>query len=90
MENVENKNLQGRREFFKNAARKALPLFAVALIGPALFSSCTKEESHSCKDCSGSCKTGCSGDCYYGCTGDCDSGCNELCYKACKGKVQYN
>lgn len=90
MENEENKDLQGRREFFKEAAKKALPLFAVAVLGPNLLSSCRKDNygggssSTGCgNSCSGSCKTNCSGSCEGDCAGDCDDGCYQACIQLC-------
>ena len=83
MENGENKDLQGRREFFKEAARKALPLFAVALLGTSVFSSCSKENIGCGNSCSGSCSKSCSGDCDGGCSGDCDNSCHDACMYGC-------
>ena len=78
MENGENKNLQGRREFFKEAAKKALPLFAVALLGTSALSSCTKENlgcGNSCKGtCNRTCTERCSGDCWDVCAYSCVDG----------------
>ena len=80
MENGENKNLQGRREFFKEAAKKALPLFAVALFGTSVLSSCSKEPVNT--GCGGCGKT-CSGSCEGDCAGDCDDGCYQACIQLC-------
>ena len=84
MENGENKDLQGRREFFKEAAKKALPLFAVALLGTTALSSCTKD-GWGCDDCVGSCKGDCKTDCRMGCKDTCSLGCKGDCDKTCKG-----
>ena len=86
MENGENKDLQGRREFFKKAAKKSLPVLGMAVLAftmPSVLQSCSK--TNLCSDCSGSCKTGCSGDCKSGCSGDCFDGCEGDCYLGCKG-----
>ena len=41
---MENNNLKSRREFFKEAARKALPIFGVVLLASSLvFTACTKK-----------------------------------------------
>lgn len=82
MENGENKDLQGRRDFFKEAAKKALPLFAVALIGSSFLSSCSKVTGCG-NSCSGSCDKSCSGDCEGGCSGDCDNSCHDACMYGC-------
>jgi len=89
MENGENKNLQGRREFFKEAAKKVLPLFAVALIGPSILASCSKESIGCGSSCSGSCKDDCSGNCDAGCQGDCYLGCKDTCGYSCSFGARY-
>ena len=51
---MENNNLKSRREFFKEAARKALPIFGVVLFASSLiFTACTKEPA--CSDCTAQC-----------------------------------
>ena len=92
MENGENRDLQGRREFFKEAAKKALPLFAVALLGTSVFSSCTKDGCSHCKGaCKGECKTTCTGGCGgNSCKGDCWSGCKGTCDSTCSGGCRNN
>lgn len=81
-------DIQTRREFFKNASKKVLPLFAVSIIGSSLFTSCVDDlygGSMGCggcgNTCSGSCKTDCSGNCDAGCKGDCYTGCTDACWK---------
>lgn len=88
-ENEKNEELQSRREFFKNAAKTALPILVVAALGPALLS-CEKDEeskssnSSGCNNnCSGSCSKSCSGSCDGGCSGDCDDGCTADCWNGC-------
>lgn len=79
--------LQSRREFFKNAAKSALPMFAIAAFGPSLLSSCEKEDSKSSSSKSSSSSSGCgkscSGSCDGDCAGDCDDGCWTACIAAC-------
>lgn len=84
MDNIEEKNeeIQNRREFFKNAAKKALPLFAVALLGTGVLSSCTKDKDSASGSSSG-CGHSCSGSCEGDCAGDCDDGCWTACISAC-------
>ena len=61
--------LQSRREFFKKAAKAALPV-----VGAVVLSSLPILKSEAA--------TGCySGGCMYGC----DGGCNDSCYGSCKG-----
>lgn len=75
--------LKNRREFFKEAAKKALPLFAIALLGTSTITSCTKQNGCG-NSCSGSCKTDCSGECGSSCNKAC-SICSQSCSNGCKG-----
>ena len=88
MENNKNNETQNRREFFKEAAKKALPLFAVALIGPSILSSC-KKVTDCGSSCSGSCKSSCRGDCYSTCSGSCDDSCSGTCGYSCSYGARY-
>ena len=67
--------LQSRREFFKRAAKGALPILAFTMFGSAL-SSCGDDDEpkpSSCvNSCSGSCKSDCSGSCKWSCAGGSD------------------
>ena len=36
--------LQSRREFFKSAAKGALPIFAISMLGSTVLSSCDKDD----------------------------------------------
>lgn len=86
MENGENKNLQGRREFFKEAAKKALPLLGVvALISNPMIAKAVERESLGCNGlCQRTCTQTCASNCRGGCKGSCDSGCKTGCYNTCK------
>lgn len=86
MEN-ENNNLQGRRMFFKEAAKKALPILgAVLLLNNSSMANILKSEVFDCdsasceaacaKSCGGSC-SGCSGSCKGTCSGGCSDGCKK-------------
>lgn len=67
-----NEEILSRREFFKNAAKAALPIFG-AIVAGSILSSCEPYEgSVSCGDCTGTCDTGCFNSCYRGCRGTCD------------------
>lgn len=99
-ENKDNKNkgTQSRREFFKEAAKKALPILGLPFISSTvLFTSCGKESEpsgcgHSCSiscylDCEGTCSGNCNdSNASSGCTscGDsCSSGCGSSCAEVC-------
>ncbi len=63
-------NIQSRREFFKTATKKALPIIGGALLigSSPLFTSC--------EDCE---------DCGITCTAECSSGCSSTCKSTCSG-----
>lgn len=63
-------NIYTRREFFKNAAKKTLPIIGGALLigSSSLFTSCEK-----CEDCG------------ITCTAECSSGCSSTCKSTCSG-----
>lgn len=64
--------IQSRREFFKNAAKKGLPIVAaIALAGMPVISKAEVEPM------------GCTGTCYGACVGSCD-GCKYTCHGTCK------
>ena len=91
----ENKNegLQSRRDFFKKAAKGALPILgAIALAGaPGIVKAA--EEATNCDwgcsyGCSGGCSRSCSYDCSGGCKGGCGGACSYSCQNTCKGSCQ--
>ena len=70
----ENKNeeLKSRRDFFRNAAKAALPILgAIALSNVPLISKATETEMGCFNSCSNSCGGGCEGSCQWGCQGSC-------------------
>lgn len=79
--------LQSRREFFKKAAKSALPILgAIVLANAPTIAKAT--ESESCDwGCSGSCwsscQSSCRGYCSSGCTGSCSGGCKGACANSC-------
>ena len=87
-EKKKNEELQNRREFFKNAAKKALPILgAIALAGAPIISQAAEKEPMGCYfnceyGCSGSCASSCHGGC-MGCSGTCTGGCNGSCMGSC-------
>ena len=81
MENNKNNETQNRREFFKEAAKKALPILgAVALMSNPVIVKAVNIESTSCD---GACKSNCVG----GCRGECRGGCLTSCSENCKGQT---
>lgn len=79
MKQDENEGLQSRREFFKKAAKGALPILGVSLFGTTLLTSCDKDEPDGGGGGSCSCSNTCSGSCDGDCSGNCD-GCSGSCY----------
>lgn len=77
MENKKMEELQSRREFFKEAAKSALPVLGVAVFGTSLLTSCSERNTPS------GCGKSCSGSCEGDCAGDCDDGCWTACISAC-------
>ena len=69
-----NEEILSRREFFKKAAKTALPIFGAIVAGSILNSCEPFEGTVTCGDCSGSCD-GCSGDCWNACTEACMNTC---------------
>lgn len=94
----ENKELQSRREFFKKAAKSALPILgAVILASSPIISKATQSEVMGCTGtCYGTCKNACTGceytcegtcknactSCKYTCEGTCDGSCKGTCYRS--------
>ncbi len=83
--NKKNEELQSRREFFKKAAKGALPIIAaVALAGiPNVIKAA--DTPMGCRSCSGGCSGGCTGTCYGTCQHTCKGSCNNTCYDRCLG-----
>lgn len=78
MENKKNE-LQSRREFFKKAAKGALPfLGAIVLANTSLISLAAEGEPMGCK-------YGCANTCYTSCSNGCDRLCLQNCFSSCSG-----
>ena len=78
MENKE--KLQTRREFFKKAAKRALPILGVILL--AGTPSIMKAADITPMDCNNSCKGSCAGGCNNGCYTSCAVGCKGGCHSS--------
>lgn len=84
--NGKNEELQSRREFFKKAATRSLPILAFAVLGTSLLTSCDKDDDDYNNKPSGC--NGCSGSCDGSCAGSCDESCSAACAFNC-GTSQY-
>lgn len=72
------KELQTRREFFKSAAKGALPILGMVVFGSTLLASCERDDDDGgsgCGKCNGSCSGSCDATCRYKCSGGCKTGC---------------
>lgn len=92
-----NNELSNRRDFFKKAARKILPLLGAITVGPILLSSCETSEpsggNNNSSSSSGSSR--CGGLCTFNCRNECrlnavwaptscNGNCKGACYSTCK------
>ncbi len=73
--------LQSRRQFFKKAAKGALPILgAIALANMPIIAKAAQSESGYCT---------CAGNCSGACSGSCVSTCRATCGNSCKGTCSY-
>lgn len=79
--------IQSRREFFKNAAKSALPIFAAILAANPIVGKAAEVSTNGCgMSCKFSCVGNCRGGCRTSCQGTCDTTCRGGCKNyACKG-----
>ncbi len=76
----ENEELQSRREFFKKAAKAALPV-----IGAVVVASIPTMKAEAVPGCQYGCSYACSGSCAGSCRGGCQGSCNGSCMGSSKG-----
>ncbi len=96
----QNEELQSRREFFKEAAKKVLPVIgAIALASSPIIAQAAEKTPMGCNSyctqhCSAGCATSCSGrcqsDCQGSCKGGCGGGCGSLCARQCSAGCAHN
>ena len=83
----QNEELQARREFFKKAAKAALPVVGAVVMASMPNVMQAAEEMGCDWGCSGSCwsscQSTCRGTCASGCTGTCTGGCKAACSNGC-------
>lgn len=83
-----NEELQSRREFFKKAAKGALPIIAATVLASAPAIVKAAEPASGCQwgcqgSCYGNCNNSCRGYCAQGCTGTCVGSCKGTCQSQC-------
>lgn len=95
--NEKSEGLQSRREFFKKAAKGALPILGAILLSgaPHILNAAEKSPmGYSRQDgcsatCASSCQRYCRGKCNAlcrdSCYNDCTGSCKNSCYGSCKG-----
>lgn len=88
--NQNNEELQSRREFFKNAAKGAMPIIgAIVLAGAPQIIKAAESAPMGCNTgCYGSCYTGCMTTCLGGCNTSCNGMCMNNCYITCSGSCR--
>ncbi len=87
--------IQSRREFFKKAAKGALPILgAVILASSPIISKAVEKESMGCyNSCYNSCLDTCKGTCATRCALQCSScgtTCQKGCAASCNGGCKYS
>lgn len=76
----ENEELQSRREFFRNVAKRSLPILGMVVFGPSILSSCEKDDGPS---------YGGNGGHNVGSTGCKASNCTRTCANFCKSEASH-
>ena len=79
----QNEELQSRREFFKKAAKAALPVVGAVVLA-SMPSDIFAMNRTGCNGCSGACSS-CTGSCKGDCTTSCHVGCVGICSGSCEG-----
>lgn len=81
-----NEELQSRREFFKKAAKSALPILGAIVLAssPVLVQAVEKAPTGCTGTCVGGCYGGCKG-CSTTCSGTCSGSCSHTCSTTCSG-----
>lgn len=81
--NEKNEELQSRREFFKKAAKGALPVIAAIALANVPAITNASEMASGCRGCATYCSGGCTGSC-TSCVGSCNNTCDYTCRIHCK------
>ncbi|MBQ3606162.1 MAG: Cys-Xaa-Xaa-Xaa repeat radical SAM target protein [Muribaculaceae bacterium] len=85
MKSNKNEELKSRRDFFKKAAKSALPILGAVVLASSPLVSKAAETAMGCNyGCAGACSGSCFGSCQYGCSSSCYGGCLTAC-EGCRG-----
>lgn len=80
----QNEELQSRREFFKKAAKGALPILGAIVLANAPAILKAKKTPMGCEySCLAMCADNCSGRCQESCTSSCNRSCATYCNGGC-------
>lgn len=87
MVKVSKKELQTRREFFKQAAKGVLPILGLTVLGPVL-NACSKDDDGGCQHCRGNCSKTCGNVCKgtVARSSSCKANCTSFCISTCRGE----
>ena len=85
MKENKKEEVQSRREFFKSAAKKALPILGVIALANLPLDITASKVEMGCNGCHGTCMASCKGSCYGECKGTCKYECNSGCKSSCRG-----
>lgn len=79
MKSNKNEELKSRRDFFKKAAKSALPILGAVVLASSPLVSKAAETAMGCST------STCYGSCYYSCQNTCKGDCTGSCYRTCRG-----
>ncbi|MBR1786378.1 MAG: Cys-Xaa-Xaa-Xaa repeat radical SAM target protein [Paludibacteraceae bacterium] len=79
MDKNKNEELQSRREFFKSAAKTALPVLGAVVLSSLPIIQAKAVATTGCYT------SACTLNCGSGCTDYCEGGCNDSCHGSCRG-----
>ena len=86
MKSNKNEELKSRRDFFKKAAKSALPILGAVVLSTTPIISKASETATGCKgDCISLCAVGCNGSCKGSCEQSCSGNCYNTCHGSCSG-----
>lgn len=86
MEKNNREELQSRRQFFKKAAKRTLPILgAIALANVSQFVQASNPLAVNECTCANNCQSGCGGGCCDHCSLSCSESCKGACTGGCKG-----
>lgn len=84
-EKKNNEELQSRRDFFKRAAKSALPILGAIALTQLPFVAKSIESN----GCDYTCSISCQNDCYGSCRYECKTTCKGTCSGSCKYGCSY-